>query len=136
MVWVKTKQTFAENLAQMPETDDVISISLVETSWQHQLKKIFGVAKPAPERARITHETPDLLRLFYYLASTMGELNKSSAKRAYELLADQALHAQQHPGQHAALAALVEVLSTNQRFDMHIELKKKDANAAKNEVIN
>jgi len=136
MVWVKTKQTFAENLAQMPEINDVIGIALIETSWQHRLKKILGVAKLAPERAHITHETPDLLRLFYYLASTMGELNKSSARRAYELLADQAAHAQQHPGQHPALAALLEVLSANQRFDMLIELKKKDANVAKNGVIN
>ena len=126
-MWVKTKQTFAENLAQMPEIHDVICIRIVEAGWRRLLKKIWKSASvPEPERAKITQETPDLLRLFYYLASSMGELNKSSAQRAYELLADQSHQAQQHPGQHAALATLLEVLSTNRTFDLKIETNKEN----------
>ena len=149
MVWVKTKQTFAENLAQMPETDEVEQIIIQEperrAGFNHQclgkwlLGKWLGKSKnqnqnqnqgerklPHRHRAQITHQDPDLLRLFYYLATTMGELNHASAQRAYELLADHAAAAQSHPSQHPALSILLEVASTAQTYEIKVMFKPKE----------
>ncbi len=115
MVWINASVSFQENLSQMPEPEDVEKIDVVIGGWRSWFRQKDQVV------ATITAETPEWFKLFFYVASTMGELNRISAQRAFELLADRGQWVLAHPGQHPALDCLVESFSIGKTYDLKIK---------------
>jgi hypothetical protein len=121
MVWVQTKSRFEDNLVQMPEIDEIFGVDIVVGGWRSWFNRKDQLI------ATVTPETPEWLRLFHYLASTMGELNRVSASRAFELLGDRAVWVKSNPGKHPALDCLIDSLSTGRRYDLKIRKKPEES---------